>query len=244
MEQRLQKLLAAAGVASRREAEKLISAGRVSVNGKVVTELGTKADPERSTITVDGNPVDLHPKTVYVLLNKPKGYTSTRHDPHAARVIIDLVKGVDVPLYPVGRLDVDTEGLIILTNDGDFSFKMTHPKHHIPKTYRAEVRGKVTQEELGRLSAGIMLEDGITAPASTVLRALDTTRQVSIVELTIKEGRKRQVRRMMEAVGHHIIKLTRIKFGNLTTGTLKPGEWRFLTQKEVQGLLQMVSESK
>jgi 23S rRNA pseudouridine2605 synthase len=231
-------------VASRREAEKLISAGRVSVNGRVIMELGAKADPDSTTIAVDGKPVDLRPKTIYVLLNKPKGYTSTRRDPHAARVVVDLVKGIEAPLYPVGRLDVDTEGLIILTNDGDFSFKMTHPKHNIPKTYRAEVRGKVTQEELRRLSTGIMLNDGITAPARAILSALNTVRQVSIVEITIREGRKRQVRRMMDAINHSVIKLTRTRFGNLSIGRLKSGEWRFLTQKEVHSLLDMASKTK
>jgi 23S rRNA pseudouridine2605 synthase len=207
-------------------------------------ELGAKADPDSTTIAVDGKPVDLHPKTIYVLLNKPKGYTSTRRDPHAARVVVDLVKGIEAPLYPVGRLDVDTEGLIILTNDGDFSFKMTHPKHNIPKTYRAEVRGKVTQEELRRLSTGIMLNDGITAPARAILSALNTVRQVSIVEITIREGRKRQVRRMMDAINHPVIKLTRTRFGNLSIGRLKSGEWRFLTQKEVHSLLNMASKTK
>ncbi len=242
MELRLQKLLAAAGVASRRDAEKLITTGRVTVNGHIVTELGTKADPDVNAVCVDGQPIDLHPKKVYILLNKPRGYTSTREDPHAPRVVIDLVKDIDTHVYPVGRLDVDTEGLLILTNDGDFAMKITHPKHKIPKTYRAEVRGLVAQEILSILSRGIMLEDGFTAPAKTHLVGMNTARQASTVDITITEGRKRQVRRMFETVGHPVMRLTRTKIGNLTIGKLKPGEWRFLTPEEVQGLVSMASQ--
>ena len=237
MEQRLQKLLAAAGVASRREAEKLIMSGRIAVDGKVVTQLGAKANPERSTITVDGKPIDLHPALIYVLLNKPRGYTSTRRDPHAARVVTDLVKDIGVNLYPVGRLDVDSEGLLILTNDGDFAFKMTHPKHQVTKTYRVEAQGLVIQEILRRLSRGVILEDGLTAPAKTKLIALNTARQTSIVDITIKEGRNRQVRRMFDSVGHPAVRLVRMKIGDLSIGKLKPGEWRFLTHEEVESLL-------
>ena len=237
MEQRLQKLLAAAGVASRREAEKLILSGRVAVDGRVITQLGVKADPERSTITVDGKPIDLHPTLVYALLHKPRGYTSARRDPHAARLVTDLVKDIGVNLYPVGRLDVDSEGLLILTNDGDFAFKMTHPKHQVTKTYRVEARGLVSQEILRQLSRGIILEDGLTAPAKTKLIALNTARQTSIVDITIREGRNRQVRRMFEAVGHPVFRLIRTKIGDLSIGKLKPGEWRFLTREEVESLM-------
>lgn len=240
MEQRLQKLLAAAGVASRREAESLITSGHVAVDGVVVTQLGVKADPDKSTITVDGKPVNLHPAKVYVLLNKPRGYTSTRRDPHASRVVTELVKDIGADLYPVGRLDVDTEGLLILTNDGDFTFKMTHPKHQVSKTYRAEVRGLVAKDTLKRLADGIMLEDGPTARAKANLVVINTTRQVSIVDIAIIEGRKRQVRRMFEAVRHPVIRLMRTKIGNITIGELKPGEWRFLTPQEVDDLLALV----
>lgn len=237
MEQRLQKLLAAAGVASRRESEKLITSGRISVDGKVVSELGVKVDPEKSVIAVDGKPVSLNPERVYVLLNKPRGYTSTRKDPHALRVVTDLVKDIDIPLYPVGRLDVDSEGLLILTNDGDFSFKLTHPRHHIPKTYRVEVRGLITQEIINHLSKGIVLDDGQTAPADASLVAINTARQTSVVDIVLTEGRKRQVRRMFETIGFPVARLTRTKIGSITIGKLKPGEWRFLAQQEVQNLL-------
>ena len=242
MEQRLQKLLAAAGVASRREAEKLITAGRVSVDGVTITQLGAKADPERSTIELDGKPIDTHVGKIYVLLNKPRGYTSTRRDPHAPRVVTDLVKDVGEGLYPVGRLDADTEGLLLLTNDGDFTMRMTHPRHKVPKTYRVEVRGLVAQETLLLLARGIMLEDGLTAPAVTKLVALNTAWQTSIVDITIREGRKRQVRRMFDSVGHPVIRLTRTNFGSVSLGKLRPGEWRFLTPEEVESLLALASQ--
>ena len=241
MEQRLQKLLAAAGVASRREAEKLITSGRVTVDGKVVAELGAKADPDRATITVDGRPIDLRVGKVYVLLNKPRGYASTRRDPHAPRVVTDLTKDVGVALYPAGRLDMNSEGLLILTNDGDFTFKMTHPSHQVPKTYRAEVKGLFTQDTLKHIAGGILLEDGMTAPAKTTLVVLNTARQTSIVDIVISEGRKRQVRRMFDAVGHPVVRLTRTKIGNVKIGKLKSGEWRFLKPEEVEGLLTIAS---
>lgn len=241
MEQRLQKLLAAAGVASRREAEKLITDGRVAVDGHAVTELGAKADPDRAAITVDGRPIDLHPTKVYVLLNKPQGYASTRRDPHAPQVVTELVKDAGPTLYPVGRLDVDTEGLLMLTNDGDFMFKITHPRHRIPKTYRAEVRGLIAQDTVDRLARGILLEDGPTAPARARLIAANAARQTSVVELTITEGRKRQVRRMFKAVGHPVVRLVRTRIGNVALGKLKPGEWRFLTHEEVEELLALAS---
>lgn len=241
MEQRLQKLLAAAGVASRREAEELIRAGRVAVDGQVVTELWTKADPDTVTVSVDGRRVALHPDKVYVLLNKPRGYTSTTQDPHAKRVIVDLVKDIDAALYPVGRLDVDTEGLLILTNDGDFTYRITHPSHQVPKTYRADVRGLVAEQTAHHLATGVVLDDGITAPARVRLIGVDTLREKSVVELTIHEGRKRQIRRMLDTVGHPVIRLTRTKLGNLTVGNLRPGEWRFLRPEEVDELVRMAS---
>jgi len=241
MEQRLQKLLASAGVASRREAEKLIRSGRVAVNGRIVTELGSKADPESCEITVDGKPIELRPQKVYVLLNKPRGYVSTCKDRHAPRMVTDLVSSVDTKLFPVGRLDVDTEGLLILTNDGEFAFRITHPKHKIPKKYRAIVRGCINQEALAQLARGVMLEDGMTSPARLSLVGVNTSRHESTVDITITEGRKRQVRRMFEAVGYPVLRLVRTHIGPIGLGKLKPGEWRFLSPKEVEAL--MVSAS-
>jgi len=236
MEERLQKLLAAAGVASRREAEDLISQGRVAVDGIVVTQPGTKADPARVVITVDGKRIDLRPKLVYILLNKPNGYTSTRRDPHAARVVTDLVKDAGTTLYPVGRLDVNTEGLLLLTNDGDFANKITHPRHHVPKTYRARVHGLVSTNIAKVLAAGIELEDGLTAPAEVSIITKDTIHQESILEIVLTEGKKRQIRRMLDAVGHPVMNLIRTNIGKIGMGKLKPGEWRFLTEMEVEGL--------
>jgi len=241
MEQRLQKLLAAAGVASRREAEEIIGAGRVAVDGRVITELGAKADPEESVITVDGRPVNLRPEKVYILLNKPRGCTSTTRDPHARHVVTDLVRSIETPIYPVGRLDVDTEGLLILTNDGDFTYKMTHPSHQVPKTYRAEVRGLVAEQTANHLATGIVLDDGITAPAEVRIVSANTVKGTSVIEVTIHEGRKRQVRRMLDTVGHPVIRLTRTKIGDLKAGSLRPGEWRLLKPAEVRALTDSAS---
>lgn len=237
----MQKLLAAAGVASRRQAENLIASGRVSVNGAVITELGSKADPDTAVITLDGVPVDLHPEFIYILLNKPRGYTSTRRDPYAKRLVTDLIKDAGKLVYPVGRLDVDTEGLLILTNDGDFSFRITHPRHHVPKTYKVEAVGIIPQEELDHLMNGVLLEDGLTSPAEVALEAINTARQTSIVDITITEGRKRQIRRMFDALGHPVIRLVRTRIGNITSGKLKAGEWRFLSESEIEDILSLSS---
>lgn len=237
MEQRLQKLLAAAGAASRRNAEDLITSGRVSVNGEVITKLGSKADPDIDIIEVDGRKIDLHPEFVYILLNKPKGYTSTRRDPHAKRIVTDLIKDIDRSIYPVGRLDVNTEGLILLTNDGDFTFRITHPKHNVPKTYNVTVFGLIQQESIDQLANGVLLDDRFTTPAKIALKAIITSHHMSILNITIKEGRKRQIRRMLEAVGHPVIRLVRTRIGNIHIGKMKPGEWRFLTKQEVDDLL-------
>jgi len=227
-----------AGVASRRRAEELISAGRVAVNGIVVNRLGAKADPEKDEISVDGKPVIIPGRKYYILLNKPKGYTSTRFDPYAKNTVMELVSEVGAPLHTVGRLDVDTEGLLILTTDGDFTQKLTHPSHEVGKTYEATVRGVPDDRDLERLRTGVKLEDGITAPAQvSLLRVLDGGRR-SVVEITIHEGRKRQVRRMFEAIGHKVERLVRTKIDGIEIGDLPVGKWRHLTEQEVQRLLE------
>jgi 23S rRNA pseudouridine2605 synthase len=236
MQERLQKVLAAAGVASRRKSEELISSGKVSVDGRVVTELGTKIDPDKQTVAVNGVNVQLSPKKYYILLNKPKGYTSTRSDPHARHLVTELIKEVPVPLHPVGRLDVDTEGLLILTNDGEFTYTLTHPKHAVPKTYVATVFGIVTFSTVRQLEQGIELEDGKTFPAKARLVRTDPPLKTSVVELTITEGRKRQVRRMFQAVGHRVVSLVRVKIDGIELGRLNPGTWRNLTEQEVERL--------
>lgn len=243
MEERLQKILAASGVASRRKAEELIKAGRVTVDGKTVTELGTKADPEKQVITVNGQPVQQYGKKFYILLHKPKGYTSTRSDPHAEHTVMELVEDIKAPLYPVGRLDVDTEGMLILTNDGEFTQLLTHPKHEIPKTYIATVRGTVTPADMRKLEMGIELEDGMTSPAKASLHKIEQGGRVSVVELTIAEGKKRQVRRMFRAIGHHVDRLVRISVDGVKLGLLKPGTWRNLTAREVDMLRKAAKKS-
>jgi pseudouridine synthase len=236
MEQRLQKILAAAGVGSRRQCESILADGRVAVNGAVITELGSKADPETDKITLDGKPIGRAAEKVYILLNKPPGYTSTRSDPHAEHTVLKLIKGTDAFLYPVGRLDVDTSGLLILTNDGEFTKLMSHPSHEVEKIYVAVVRGRITASELTQLERGVELEDGLTAPARTRLITASRETGTSTVEIAIHEGRKRQVRRMFNEIGHRVERLTRIRLGNLDLKGLKEGESRPLTKKEISEL--------
>ncbi|MCC6442288.1 MAG: rRNA pseudouridine synthase [Armatimonadetes bacterium] len=230
--ERLQKILARAGVASRRDSEQLILKGRVSVNGQTVRDLGVKADPEADEIRVDGNPLPAPERQVYILLHKPAGYTSTRSDPHAEHTVLELVpdKG---RLFPVGRLDVETRGLLILTNDGEFAYRLTHPSQGVPKTYRAAVHGMVPSATLRQLEQGIPLEEGTTAPARARRLRYSAKTERSVVEITLKEGRKRQVRRMMAAAGHPVITLERTAIGPLTLRGLSEGKWRFLTPDEV-----------
>jgi 23S rRNA pseudouridine2605 synthase len=213
----------------------LIAAGRVAVNGEVVTELGTKADSDRDAITLDGNPVAAEEK-VYILLNKPPGYTSTRSDPHAKHTVLELVPGEKAFLYPVGRLDVDTAGLLILTNDGELTKLLTHPSHGIEKVYVAVVRGRIQARTLARFGRGVELEEGVTAPARARLVTYFREADTSTVELTIHEGRKRQIRRMFEVVGHGVESLTRIRLGCLDLRGLEEGESRRLSKKEVADL--------
>lgn len=228
-------MLAAAGVGSRRRCESIIAEGRVAVNGVVITELGAKADPDLDTITLDGKPVVPAPK-VYILLNKPPGYACTRSDPHAERTVLDLVRDEKAFLYPVGRLDVDTAGLLILTNDGEFAHLLTHPSHEVDKTYLAVVSGRVTARTLERLGSGVRLQDGQTAPARARLIGYSRENDESTVEIVIHEGRKRQVRRMFEAMGHRVLRLARTRLGPLDLRGLAEGQCRRLTKKEVDDL--------
>ncbi len=232
-------MLAAAGVASRRACETLITEGRVVVNGSVVRELGSKVDPETDKIEVDGEavPTGKPPKPIYIMLNKPAGYTSTVADPHAEKTVLDLVGQVDTRVYPVGRLDVDSDGLLLLTNDGEFANRLTHPRYHVPKLYRVRARGFVGREAAIQLTEGIELPDGKTAPAELQFVEYDAATQCTILDITLYEGRNRQVRRMLEAVGNPVRGLTRIGFGNLRLKGLTTGTWRKLTKDEVAELL-------
>lgn len=233
--ERLQKLIARAGICSRREAEKIILSGRVTVDGKIITELGAKADINQK-ICVDGKPLTFNAEKIYLLLNKPRGYVSTAHDERGRKTVLDLLgKNFSERVYPVGRLDLNSEGLLILTNDGDLTNALLHPRFEIKKTYRAKISGIVTEEKLDRLRAGIELDDGLTAPAEIYLLA------ENLVEVTIHEGRNRQVRRMLAAIGCDVKRLRRIKFAGLTLDGLKVGKFRALTADEV-GALKKIGE--
>ncbi|GAA0402834.1 23S rRNA pseudouridine(2605) synthase RluB [Paenibacillus motobuensis] len=240
--ERLQKILANAGVASRRKCEELILSGKVMVNDEVVTTLGTKADPNVDVITVNGKTIGAE-KKVYLVFNKPKGVITSASDPQGRKIVTDYLKGIKERLYPVGRLDYDTEGLLILTNDGDFAHLLTHPKHHVSKTYLATVKGVPHGTELDKLKQGIMLEDGITAPAEVEYHDIDPEGKQSTISITIHEGRNRQVRRMFDAISHPVLKLKRISFGDLFLGNLKRGIYRHLTKEEVEGLYKLAEAS-
>jgi 23S rRNA pseudouridine2605 synthase len=235
MQQRLQKVLAQAGIASRRAAEKLIAEGRVSVNGTTVREMGTKADPAHDDVRVDGRRVKATQRRRYILLNKPAGYVSTRADPQRRPTVVDLLHGVREYVYPVGRLDYDSEGLLLLTNDGDLAAQLTHPRHGVDRTYEVRVAGAPGADALERLRKGIPLDGRFTLPADVTLLGSRRS-QETVLLLTIREGRNRQVRRMCEAVGHPVRALRRIRIGPLEDRRLKPGQWRELTEKEVGAL--------
>ncbi|MDK2835379.1 MAG: rRNA synthase [Thermosediminibacterales bacterium] len=226
--------MASAGIASRRKSEELILQGRVKVNGKTVSKLGIKINPEKDIVEVDGQKVENFQEKIYIMLNKPKGVVSTVSDPRGRPTVIDLIKGVKQRIYPVGRLDYDTEGLLLLTNDGELTYKITHPKHEIKKTYLAKVKGFVNKEELYTLKKGVNLEDGITAPAQ--VRFLKYEEGISTLIIKIHEGRNRQIRRMCDSINHPVIYLKRLKIGVLSLKNLKPGNWRKLTKKEIDYL--------
>ncbi len=225
MEERLQKILARAGVCSRRRAEKYIAAGRVAVDGRVVTRPGTKVDPDRVTITVDNRPVAREEK-IYILLNKPTGYVTTLDDPQGRPIVTDLLPDIHHRVFPVGRLDLDSEGALLLTNDGALGNRILHPRFQVNKTYEATVRGTPKKSSLQRLEQGIMLEGRKTWPAE--LRVLRRRKATTTIEVIIHEGRKRQVRKMFQAVGHPVLRLKRTAYGGLQLGSLEPGKFRFL----------------
>ena len=233
MKDRLQKIIAAAGLASRRQAETWITAGRVTVNGRTA-ELGESADPQIDKILVDGKALSTQTTLYYVLLNKPSGYVTSRQDPQGRACVIDLVKDLPVRLNPVGRLDLTTEGLLLLTNDGDLAYRLTHPSHEIDKTYLVRVRGELDPVARKKLEMGMLLDDGMTAPAQ--INHLRRSSSHSWFVITIHEGRNRQVRRMCEALGYPVSRLMRIRLGFLELGRLKSGEYRLLTGEEVAKL--------
>ena len=232
--ERLQKVLARVGIGSRRVCEDLIAEGRVRVDGDIAV-LGRRVDPETALIEVDGAPVGVRPDLVHYVLNKPAGVVTTADDPQGRPTVVGLV--LDEPrVFPVGRLDADTEGLLLLTNDGELAHRLTHPSYGVEKEYVAEVEGLPTRAVLRRLREGVELDDGPTAPARATL--IDP----SVVRLTIHEGRNRQVRRMCEAVGHSVVRLVRTRIGPLADRSLAPGAWRELTGDEVRSLQRAVAE--
>jgi 23S rRNA pseudouridine2605 synthase len=235
---RLQKVLAAAGIASRRASEVLISEGRVEVNSEVVLEQGRRVDPEHDVIRVDGSRIPPPRRHRYLALNKPRGVVATMSDPEGRRTVADLIAPHSTErLFHVGRLDTDTEGLLILTNDGDFAHRLAHPSFQVPKTYIAEVNGAVGEQTLRRLRRGISLEDGPVQPTS--VKIVSTAGDKTLLKITIQEGRNRIVRRTMEAVGHPVRRLSRIGIGPVRLGNLKVGEYRDLTREELGGLLDL-----
>jgi len=238
MSVRLQKILSGAGVASRRAGEALIVEGRVSVNGEVVRELGSKADPDRDDIRVDGRRVKAAGKRWYLLLNKPRGYVCTRSDPEGRPTIMALLGPIAAReyLYPVGRLDFDSEGLLLVTNDGDLAARLTHPRHGVEREYEARVRGVPDAGALARLARGVTIEGRRTGPAEVALVREVPGRDQAIVSVVVREGRNRQVRRMCEAIGHPVVRLKRVRIGPLADATLAPGEVRELAPREVASL--------
>jgi pseudouridine synthase len=240
--ERLQKILSQAGVASRRAAERLMLDGRVSVNGETVRELGTKADPASDDIRVDGRRIKRAARPRYILLNKPRGYVTTRSDPQRRLTVIDLLvraKAVSAQeyVYPVGRLDYDSEGLLILTNDGELAARLTHPRHEVARVYEVVVAGIPDAHDLDRLRRGIVIDGRRTSPASVAVQPSHTQHaSTTTLHITIKEGRNRQVRKMLEAIGHPVDRLRRLAIGPIKDLRLKPGHWRDLTANEVRSL--------
>jgi len=228
--ERLQKILSQAGIASRRASEQMMLDGRVSVNGTTVRELGTKADPARDDIRVDGSRIKVVERRIYLLLNKPRGYVSTRSDPERRKTVIDLLRGVRDYVYPVGRLDFDSEGLLILTNDGDLAAKLTHPRHGVARVYEAQVLGVPDDHDLDRLQKGVVIDGHKTGTAEV------TALGPGHLRVTVREGRNRQVRKMCDAIGHPVTSLRRIAIGPIRDTRLKLGHWRELSEAEVKKL--------
>jgi len=234
MEARLQKIISQAGIASRRAAESIILEGRVEVDGQVIRELGGKYDPELVEIRVDGKIISAPEAHVYYLLNKPKGYVSTASDERGRRTVLDLLPEIKERIYPIGRLDMNTEGLLLLTNDGELMNGLLHPRYEVQKTYVARIATGLSEAALRALREGVKLEDGLTAPAR--VRVLETAPGRTRVEITIHEGRNRQVRRMFKAVGHEVLALKRTAFAGLSLEGVRRGEHRALTEEEIRSL--------
>ena len=236
---RLQKYLAECGIASRRKSEELIAAGKVKVNG-VTASIGDKVNPKHDKVTVSGKKAVSVKKSVYIMLNKPRGFITTMSDEHDRKCVAELVKGINTRVYPVGRLDRESEGLLITTNDGEFANALTHPSKHVSKTYRVTIRPEITKEQATAFRNGIEIDGRMTAPAD--LRILEAQENRTVVEVTIYEGRNRQIRKMFEALGIEVARLKRTKVGNLKLGMLKQGDYRDLTPDEVNSLYELAGK--
>jgi len=234
--ERIQKILSQAGVASRRASEQLMLEGRVTVNGATIRELGTKADPSHDDIRVDGRRIKVVENHRYLLLNKPRGYMTTRSDPERRPTVIDLLRGVKEYVYPVGRLDFESEGLLLLTNDGELAPALTHPSHGVARVYEVRVLGVPDDRDIGRISRGIVIEGRRTAPAEVRLLPHGRDAREATLSIMIREGRNRQVRKMCEAIGHPVTHLRRTAIGPIRDTTLKLGSWRDLSEDEVKRL--------
>jgi 23S rRNA pseudouridine2605 synthase len=242
VEERLQKIIAQAGVASRRAAEKMIDEGRVSVNRVTVTEPGTKADSDRDEIRVDGRLISCEREKIYILLHKPQGVVTTLSDPQGRPIVTDLLEGVTERVFPVGRLDYDSEGLLILTNDGEFSQRLQHPRYGIPKTYRVKVEGNPGQKEIQMLKKGVNLPDGRFVPLDVGIEK--TNRESAWLRMIITEGRNRVIRRAFEVLGHPVRRLIRVAVGDVTLNAVREGAWRRLTRREVDRLLAQATSQR
>lgn len=230
---RLQKFLSNAGVCSRRKAEEYILKGKVKVNGKIVNELGMKIDPLQDEVLFNGKTVKLDSNKIYILLNKPIGYVTTVKEQFRRPAVTDLVKDVKEKVLPVGRLDMYTSGAIILTNDGDFIYQITHPKYEIEKTYQATVNGIVTNEDIEKLKNGVQIDDYISGKAKVKILKINQAKKISRIQITIHEGKNREVRKMCNAIGKSVIALHRSKIEDINVKSLKLGEWRYLSKEEV-----------
>ncbi len=238
MEERIQKIIAKCGIASRRAAEQMMRDGRVSVNGVIITQPGMKADASRDTIRVDGGLISGDAVSpVYLMLNKPTGYVVTLKDPQNRPIVTDLLRGVSERVFPVGRLDYDSEGLLLMSNDGDFSNMVQHPSFKIPKTYMVKVKGNLTKRDIEAIRKGAMLEDGSFKP---IWAAMEKSNKKSCwVELTILEGRNRIIRRFFDSIDHPVARLIRTALGDISIGNLRTGEYRYMQKKEVKGLIEL-----
>ncbi len=242
MKERLQKIIASAGIDSRRHAEALITAGRVSVNGEVVTKLGAKADPQKDVIRVDDKTISVEKDNYYIALYKPAQYITTMSDPQKRQTVVDLIRDIPERVYPIGRLDYESAGLLLLTNDGEFAQKIQHPRFQIPKTYRVKIAGRLSKEELKQIAGGINLPDGVFRPENITVEKIND--KSTWLRLTLREGRNRVIRRGFEAAGRQVARLVRESIGSITLAGLKEGQWRDLTSREINQLLQETKQKR